>query len=339
MSDEILLRQRKRLQEMAQSFRQAQILITCVNLGVFEVLDRSPCTAAEVAQATKTDPRGLGLLLNAAVSLDLLDKEDALYKNKPLIPRLLLPDEPGNMVRSFQFQSAFYRRWGFLEDAVRSGQRPEENRRDEKPDTWIEDFVHGMYNMARFMASTIADTLIFPEDTPIKLIDVGGCHGAYSMALARKYPLLSATVFDMPRVGPVAREIITQAGLDERVFVQEGDFQKEGLGKGFDVALVFGVLNGEPPNGRPALIHKVFDALKPGGQIVLRDFVLDPDRAGPPEAAIFALQMLLATDSGGLDTRDDWERWLTEAGFIHLREIELPPWAGSSLMAANKPGS
>ena len=338
-SNEILLKQRKRLQEMAQSFRQAQILITCVNLGVFEVLDRRPCTANEVARATKTDPQGLGLLLNAAVSLDLLDKEEALYKNKPLTPGLLLPNEPGNMVRSFKFQSAFYRRWGYLEDAVRTGQRPEENRRDEKPDTWVHDFVHGMYNMARFVASTIADTLTYPENKPIKLIDVGGCHGAYSMALAKKYPLLTATVFDLPRVGPVARQIIDQAGLGERVFVQEGDFQKEGLGKGFDVALVFGVLNGEPPNGRPALIRKVFDALKPGGQIVLRDFVLDPDRAGPKEATIFALQMLLATDSGGLDTRDDWERWLAEAGFVHLREIELPPWAGSPLIAANKPDS
>lgn len=241
------------------------------------------------------------------------------------------------MVRSFNFQSAFYRRWGYLEEAVRTGERPEENRLDEKPDTWIHDFVQGMYNMARFVAPTIAEYLPFPGDKPIKVIDVGGCHGAYSMALADKYPLLTATVFDLPRVGPVARQIIKQAGFSDRVFVQEGDFQKKGLGIGFDVALVFGVLNGEPPDGRPALICKVFDALKPGGQVVLRDFVLDPDRAGPPEAAIFALQMLLATDSGGLDTRTDWKRWLDKAGFQAPEEIELPVWIGSSLILAKKP--
>jgi hypothetical protein len=101
--------------------------------------------------------------------------------------------------------------------------------------------------------------------------------------------------------------------------------------------MVFGILNGEPLEGRSALIRKVFAALKPGGQIVLRDFVLNPDRAGPTEAAIFALQMLLATESGGLDTRVDWAEWLAEAGFLPPKEIELPHWVGSSLTVAQKP--
>jgi hypothetical protein len=157
------------------------------------------------------------------------------------------------------------------------------------------------------------------------------------MALAQRYPRLRATVFELPRVVPVARQIIAEAGMADRVSVQAGDFQQEALGQGYDLALVFGVLNGEPPEGRPALIRKVFATLKPGGQIALRDFVLDPDRAGPPEAAIFALQMLLATETGGLDTRADWVRWLTEAGFLSPKEIELPSWVGSSLTVAQKP--
>lgn len=123
---------------------------------------------------------------------------------------------------------------------------------------------------------------------------------------------------------------------EHRVIVQEGDFQREGLGAGYDVALVFGVLNGEPPAGRPALIHKVYECLNPGGRIVLRDFVLDDDRAGPPEAALFALQMLLATEAGGLDTRDDWARWLTAAGFAAPQIIALPDWIGGTLTTAEK---
>lgn len=121
-----------------------------------------------------------------------------------------------------------------------------------------------------------------------------------------------------------------------RVTVQEGDFQREGFGRGYHVALVFGVLNGEPPEGRPALIRKVYDCLEPGGKVVLRDFVLDDDRAGPPEAAIFALQMLLATESGGLDTRGDWTNWLTAAGFARPQTLALPDGVGT-LMIAHKP--
>jgi SAM-dependent methyltransferase len=187
------------------------------------------------------------------------------------------------------------------------------------------------------IAAAIAEALPLAQDRPLRLIDVGGCHGAYSMALAQRYPLLNATVYELPRVVPVARELIAEVGMSGQVAVQEGDFQRQELGAGYDLALVFGVLNGEPPAGRPALIRKVYAALNPGGWIVLRDFVLDSDRTGPPEAALFALQMLLATESGGLDTRADWDEWLAEAGFTNLREIELPEWIGSTLTAARKP--
>jgi precorrin-6B methylase 2 len=265
-----------------------------------------------------------------------VEKDEDRFSNKPLVEACLLPGTPGNMARGLQMQAAFHRRWGHLAEAVRTGKRPEENRRYEEPESWIENFVHGLYNMARPVAPAIAESLALPEDRPLRLIDVGGCHGAFSMALAERYPRLRATIFELPRVVPVARRIIADAGMAERVSVQAGDFQQEELGRGYEIALVFGVLNGEPPEGRPALIRKVYAALNPGGQVVLRDLVLDQDRTGPLEAAIFALQMLLATESGGLDTRADWDRWLAQAGFLPSKEIELPSWVGSSLTVAQK---
>jgi hypothetical protein len=334
-----LLQQRQELREMAQGFRQAQILLACVELGIFEALQDSPATAGQVAATIDADMRGTELLLNGAAALGLLDKSADHFSNTPLIAACLVPGAPGSMVRSFRLQAAFYKRWGRLADAVRSGQRPEEDRRDEQAGDWVRNFVYGLYGMARLVAPVVAEALILPQDRPLRVIDVGGCHAAYSMALARRHPSLTATVFELPAVVPFAREIIAQAGLADRVSVQAGDFQQEGLGHGYDVALVFGVLNGEPPEGRPALIRKVYDCLSPGGRIVLRDFVLDPDRAGPPEAAIFALQMLLATEAGGLDTSDDWARWLAEAGFTPPRTIPLPSGAGSALTVAGKPPS
>jgi SAM-dependent methyltransferase len=337
--DEAVLRQRSQLREMARAFRQGQVLLTCVELGVFEALAGRRAAADEVAGATGTDGRGMELLLNAAAALGLLEKRESLFANTPLAETCLLPGGPGAMARSLGLERAFYRRWRLLADAVRTGSRPEDNRRDEQPDEWVRNFVYALYDMARPIAPFIADALTLPEDRPLHLLDVGGGHGGYSLALARRYPLLTATVFELPRVVPVAREIIEQAGLSDRVVVQEGDFQREGLGQGYDVALVFGVLNGEPPDGRPALIRKVFEALNPGGQIVLREFVLDSDRAGPPEATLFALQMLLATEAGGLDTRDDWADWLAAAGFASPYTIELPACVGSNLTIAVKPAA
>ncbi|MFZ2098652.1 MAG: methyltransferase [Anaerolineales bacterium] len=322
---------------MARGYRQSQILLTCVELGVFETLVGRSASAAEVATAIGADGRAVELLLNTATALGLLEKRDSHFSNTALTETHLTQNGVGGMAHSLKLESAFYRRWGYLADAVRTGKRPEENRRDEQPKGWVQNFIHALYDITRPIAPVIADALALPEDQPLCVLDVGGGHGGYSIALARRYPLLTATVFELPRVVPVAQEIIAQAGLAERVTVQEGDFQKEGLGYGYDVSLVFGVLNGEPPEGRPALIRKVFAALNPGGQIVLRDLVLDPDRAGTPEAAIFALQMLMATDAGGLDTSDDWTNWLLDAGFTPPSTITLPDWIGSSLIVAVKP--
>ncbi|MBI4770497.1 MAG: methyltransferase domain-containing protein [Chloroflexi bacterium] len=194
-----------------------------------------------------------------------------------------------------------------------------------------------LYDLARAVAPAVADALALPEERPLRALDVGGGHGGYSIGLAQRYPNLTATVFELPRVVPVTREIIARAGASQRVRVQEGNFQADDLGGGYDVALLFGVLVGEAPEGRAALIKKVFAALGPGGRIVLREFLLTPDRTGPPEAALFALQMLLATDGGGASTTEELGAWLCDAGFAPPQVITLPAWVGSALVVAAKP--
>jgi SAM-dependent methyltransferase len=332
----LVLQQRQQLREMARGYRVAQILFACVELGVFEAIAAGERSATDIATAIQADARGTELLLNTAVAIRLLEKREGRFFNAPIAETCLTPGGQGYMADSLKLESAFYRRWGHLTTAVKSGQRPEENVRDEQAGDWVRRFEHALYNMARPVAPFIADALALPEDRTLRVLDVGGGHGGYSIALAQRYPRLTAIVFELPRVVPVTREIVSQAGVAERVSVQEGDFECDDLGYGYDLVLVFGVLNGEPPERRPALIAKAFAALKPGGRIVLRDAVLDADRAGPPEAAIFALQMLLATDGGGLNTRDEWKRWLIEAGFSSPQSISLPAWIGSELVVADK---
>lgn len=331
-----VLQLRRQVSELARGYRTAQVLLTCVELDVFEAIAAGATTEAGIAAATGCNMRGMALLLNTAAGIGLLEKRAGRFANSELASTCLTRGGAGYMAGSLRLERAFYRRWERLAEAVRTGQRPAEDHRDEQTGDWARNFVYGLYDMARPLTPVIAEALALPNDRPLRVIDVGGCHAAYSLALARRYPLVTATVFELPAVVPFAREIIAQAGLADRVSVQEGNFQREGLGAGYDVALVFGVLNGEPPAGRPALIRKVYDCLNPGGRIVLRDFVLDDDRAGPPEAVIFALQMLLATESGGLDTRSDWAQWLTAAGFAPPHLLALPEAIGAALTIAYK---
>ena len=220
---------------------------------------------------------------------------------------------------------------------MRSGQRPNANVRDEESGDWVRDFELALYDRARTAGPAIATALDLPTDRPLRVLDVGGGHGGYSMALCNRYPNVEAVVFELPAAAAVARDLIAEAGLNSRVHVQEGDFQQEELGNGYDIALLFGILVSERVPEKQKLLHKTFRALTPGGQVVIRGAHLNDDRTAPLEATLFSLHMLLSTDAGDISTLGELQGWLEGAGFINPRLADLPDWAGNGLLVATKP--
>jgi len=207
----------------------------------------------------------------------------------------------------------------------------------EERTNWVHNFELAMYDMARISAPAVAEHLELPTGWPLRLIDIGGGHGGYSMALARRYPNLTATVFELPAAAEVAREIIKAGGMSDRVIVQTGDFQKEDLGNDYDVALIFGVLVSETDEGKLALLRKTHAALSPGGFVVIREIWLDPeDPAKTPEAVLFSLHTLLANSVGDVATLEQMRTWLIQAGFVEPGLINLPAEMGSSLCVGRK---
>jgi SAM-dependent methyltransferase len=327
------------VQDLLRSYRASQILMTCNHLGIFYHLAAGPRRADEMADLTGSHPEALRRLLNAAVALGLLIKTGKAYANSPLAATCLVKEGPfflGNMAR---LEQATYERWARLPEAIATGRWPESNRQMQERSQWVRNFEMAMFDMARTTAPIIAKALPLLAGRQLYLLDVGGGHGGYSMALARRYPRLTATVFELPAAAEVAREIIAAGGLSDRVKVQTGDFQQEELGEGYDVLLVFGVLVSETDEGKRALLRKAYAALVPGGILVIREFWLNPDDpAKSPEAALFSLHMLLANSVGDVVSLAEMKTLLAEAGFRRFKKLDLPAWVGSTLCLARKPG-
>ena len=68
--------------------------------------------------------------------------------------------------------------------------------------------------------------------------------------------------------------------------------------------------------------------------MVIQDFILEPDKTAPKQAALFALNMLVGTPAGSTYSYEEYSAWLREAGFQEVREIRLP--GPSSLMVGVK---
>src|SRR3712207_7763846 len=87
-----------------------------------------------------------------------------------------------------------------------------------------------------------------------------------------------------------------------------GDFN-EGLPEGpFDAAYLGNVSHIYGPEENLALMKRVAGSLSPGGLIAIRDFV----RGLSKGAALFAVNMLVNTESGNVYAEEDYKGWLRD---------------------------
>jgi cyclopropane fatty-acyl-phospholipid synthase-like methyltransferase len=191
---------------------------------------------------------------------------------------------------------------------------------------------------ARVTADEVVAKAKLPP-TARRLLDIGGGHGLYSIKFCRRYPDLSATVFDAPQALEVAGETIAAEKIGDRVRFQEGDFWIDDLGTGHDVALLFNVIHIYSPDENTDLLRKVVGALNQGGLIVIMEQITSKV-SGSTANALARLQGLNFFNDLGAQTYgfDEIAGWLTKVGFSNARRINLRKTPGFSLVLGTKAG-
>ncbi len=154
------------------------------------------------------------------------------------------------------------------------------------------------------------------------LLDVGGALGTYTVAFLQAVPGMTATLFDRPEVIEIARPFLEGAGLLHRVRLAPGDFYEDELPGGHDLAFVSAIIHQNSPEQNLALFSKVFRSLDPGGRIIIRDHVMEPDRTRPKDGAVFAVNMFVATAGGNTYTFEEIKEGLVQAGFADIRLLQ-----------------
>ncbi|TWT88071.1 methyltransferase [Stieleria varia] len=163
------------------------------------------------------------------------------------------------------------------------------------------------------------------------LVDVGGAHGLYSLALLKKYPGLRATIIDRGPPLRVAQEYAEAAGCMDRVTFRLDDAHHAKLDDPADAVLLANLLHDYNEADARAMVQHYAGELARGGCLMVLDSLLEsvpegapPVSAGPrPVAAYSAL--LFSICEGRCYRRDEIDRWLTDAGLsIDEATISLP---------------
>jgi len=97
-----------------------------------------------------------------------------------------------------------------------------------------------------------------------KMLDLGGSHGIYCITMVGRHPAMTGTVFDFAPVVETAETFIREYGLEKRIGVLAGDFNRDDIGRGYDFIWACSSLNFARHN-MDRVMGKIYNALNPGG--------------------------------------------------------------------------
>lgn len=305
---------------VSSAFQECRILLSAAELDLFSKLKDHPRTVEDVAAAEGLGARGLRILMDALAGMGFLRKEpDGAYSVEPSVAPLLAGDERQTVLPLVLHRVTMWKSWSNLTDIIRTGENSHRMDIESRPPGELEAFIGAMHVIGMRMAGTIAGSLDLTSHR--RLLDLGGGSGTYTMAFLQKAPHMRATLFDLPAVIEMARDRLKQSGYLDRVELVAGDYSTDELPAGHDLVLLSAIIHSNSREENQELYRRVAAAMEPGGMILIRDYIMDPYRTFPPDGAIFAVNMLAATQGGDCYTFAEVKEDLELTGFHEVRMI------------------
>lgn len=321
------------------------VLQASLDLGLLEALDPGPVTLGELSDHFGLLPGRLHKLLDCLESLGLV--------------------EPGRP-RPAELRRLEYRAVAGLRAAVADVLGPGSIERDRDRHPWtvlhgrLPEVLRGDFAMpvdafdwppagaeqfASFEQSMAAGIGPFAESfrlnaarlwgsrERVRLLDVGGGDGTLAAQLLPTNPGLAVDVYNLPAVRPLVERTRSALGCDSRLGFVGGDFLTEPLPTGYDALSFVRVLHDWPSATAEQLLRKGFQALGPGGAIMISEEFRTTERLAQQ---FFWSYFLIGVDSCSsmLREREEYADLLDRAGFTDIVVLPGPV----EILLATKPG-
>ncbi|HVP93908.1 MAG TPA: methyltransferase [Methanoregulaceae archaeon] len=241
--------------------RKLLLILASLELGIFDYCSE-PRDAVELAQMTGGNTHLIALTCDALAGVGLVIRDGTTYRNSPAAMLFLTGNSPYTQIHYIRDLGRHVRDlWVPLADIIRNG-----------PVTYNRELFFREYSLPAMADNAVSGRLqgivravhSLPGFFSFRrMIDLGGGHGLYAIALAALNPDLEAYVFDLPLVIPQTNAYIAKFGT-ERVHAVPGDFFVDDFGKGYDL-----ILSSSNPSGKsPGLLPVIAGALEEGGYFV-----------------------------------------------------------------------
>ncbi len=306
---------------------RAQAVSTAAAIGLADALSDGPLALGELARRLECVPAPLGSLARVLTGLGLLTSPSADVFELTEQGRRLRSDALGPLA-AFLGSPEQWDPWSRLRDAVRGGpcaferthqqglyaylaNHPVESRRyDAAIDAFTQNEARALCEQHDFASA-------------LRLVDVGGGHGALLETVLARWEHLDGTLYDLPHVVEAASARL-ESRFGPRARAIGGDFH-ESVPRGADCYVVKHVLHNWSDDESARILRNCAAAMSPGGRVLVIEAVLAPDGRADM-AALLDLDMLVLT--GGRERRKPELRRLIQAAGLRVQSVQtLTPLA------------
>jgi 2-polyprenyl-3-methyl-5-hydroxy-6-metoxy-1,4-benzoquinol methylase len=315
------------LDELSFYFAPPAVLSTALKLGVFEVIGETVKNAHDLASATRCSPRGMTMLLNCLAAIDLLEKENGMYRLTDLSRKYLLSSGKSYLGALFICSDRLLKLWLKLPEAVASGRPPLSLLAKKERERLNLDIVEALFHVHQAAAwklpGLIEKAFSFGKE-PTKILDVAAGSAVWSLPFALARPRVKVTAVDFPPVLEVAKKFARKFKVRDRYGYIAGDIRKMDFGsEKYDLALLGKICISEGAVWTRRIIENCFGALSKNGRLLIIDYIADEERRSGLMPLLLALNALLGTEEGDTFTFSEYRQWLSNAGFTEVRAMPL----------------
>ncbi|MEO1199155.1 MAG: methyltransferase [Pseudomonadota bacterium] len=317
-----------------------QAFMVALELDLFSALAKTPLAVAALAEQLGLARNSAEALVMVCLSLKLLQRTDELLTLTKKSEVYLLPDSPlyiGDFLKNVAIRQSESTSYPCVRAALR-GEASHLQKSEalfeshEKEAERAQRFAHSMHG------HSMASAMQWPSKVDLgdvrHMVDVGGGSGAHAIGAALHWPQLTVSVLELPALTPVVGHYAAAYGVADRVRAVARDFWHDPLPPG-DLHFFGDIFHDWPNDKAAALMRKSFDALRPGGRLIIHEILYHDDRAGPLAAAGLSVAMLVWFE-GKQRSGSEYEGMLRSVGF---RDIEAQPVFGYwSIVTAHKLG-
>ena len=306
----------------------SKTLLSAVELGLFTELAKGPLGLDDIRARLNLHERSARDFLDALVALGMLESAQGKYANTRATDLYLDRAKPTYMGGMLEMMSArLFRFWADLTEGLKTGKPQNEAKHGgDLFDTLysdpqrLEQFLSAMTGLSLGIAHAIADK--FPWSKYPSFVDVGVAQGGLPVVLAQTHKHLKGVGADLQVVGPIFEKYVASHGLQDRLKFAKLDFFNDPLPKA-DVVIMGHILHDWDLATKKMLVGKAYDALPPGGALIVFESLIDDERRTNAFGLLMSLNMLIETRGGFDYTGADCATWMREVGFRQTRVEHL----------------